>query len=176
MAFIAKGTLDPHGAPVLRLDIITNSVVMVVGDAVKLVSGFVSLATGGDVGVYGICESIETNKGVGLNTDGTTGAAMGSFINAYTVASTNQTVGLVRCVSDISNTTLYTVPLATAPGGTTGDNLIGYFMDLNDEKSLANSSATTGTAQFFNWGLDPALSTTNVIASIHESLVFQVAY
>lgn len=176
MAFIAKGTLDPHGAPVLRLDVITNSVTMVVGDAVKLVSGFVSLATGGDVGVYGICISIETNKGVGLNTDGTTGAAMGSFINSYAVSGTNQTVANVRCVTNVSIETLYSATLQSVPGTTTGDNLIGYFMDLNDEKSLANSSATTGTAQFFNWGLDPNLSTTNVIASVHESLPFTVAY
>jgi len=101
---------------------------------------------------------------------------MGSFINSYTNSGTNQTVALVRCVSDISQHTLYTVALSSAPGTTTGDNLIGYFMDLNNETTLLNSSATTGTAQFFNWGLDPALSSTNVIASIHESLVYSVAY
>lgn len=176
MAFITAGNLDPHGAPVLRLDVITDSVVMVVGDAVKVVAGFISLATGGDVGVYGICESIETNKGVGLPTDGTVGAAMGSFVNAYTVTGTNQTVANVRAVTDISNRTLYSALLNVAPGNTTGDNLLGYFMDLTDETKLNNASATTGTAQFFNWGLDPAHSSTNVIASVHESLPFQVAY
>ncbi len=175
MAFIPAGNLDPHGAPVLRLDIATNSIVAVVYDALKVVSGFTALATGGDVGVYGVLASIETNKGVGLNTDGTAGAAMGSFINSYTMSSTNQTVAQVRTVTDVSQKTMYSAKLNATIGTTTGSNLLGYFLDLADETQLAENSATTGTAQMFNWGVDP-IHTANAIVTIHESLPYTVAY
>ncbi len=175
MAFIKAGTLDPHGAPVLRQDIGGNSVVYVVGDALKVVSGFPVLATGGDVGVYGILMETETNKGVGVNTTGVAGAAMGSYINSFTMASDNQTVAKNRVVTDIAITSLYSAKLNAAIGTTTGSNLLGYMMDLTDETQLNESSATTGVAQMFNWGVDP-LDSTKAIVNIRESVIFTAPY
>ncbi len=175
MAFIKAGTLDPHGAPVLRQDIAGNTVTYVVGDVLKVVSGFPVLATSGDTAVYGVMMEIETNKGVGVNTTGAAGALIGSYINSYATSSTNQTVLMVRTITDISIQSLYSAKADAALGVTTGSNLLGYFMDLQDETQLHEASATTGTAQFFNWGPDP-LDATKAIVNVHESLVFTAAY
>lgn len=175
MAFIKAGTLDPHGAPVLRQDIASNSITFVVGDALKVVSGFPTLATSGDTAVYGVLMEIETNFGVGVNTTGAAGAAMGSYINSFLTSSTNQTVAKVRSITDIGVRALYSAKLDAAPGVTTGSNLLGYMMDLQDETQLHESSATTGVAQMFGWGVDP-LDSTKVIVNVRESLVFNAPY
>ena len=77
MAFIARGTLNPHGAPVLRRDILANSITVTELDSVKYASGFVALGTAGAL-VAGHVVSITTDKGVGLETDGSAGAQSGS--------------------------------------------------------------------------------------------------
>jgi len=170
MAFTPNGSLDTHGAPVIRREIITNSVVTTVMDSVKLASGFVALGTAGAL-VFGNVISIGTEKGVGLNTSGATGAQMGSFVNTYTAASNNQTVGKVKADVDISKMSLYSAELSAAAGTTTGSNLDGYNMDLADEDTLDESSATTSTAQYHSWGLDP-VNSARVIVNILESQVF----
>lgn len=170
MAFLPSGTLDPHGAPVLRHDILANSVTYVVGDSLKTTSGFPVLNTAG-VAVYGQFIEVETNKGVGVNTTGAAGAAMGSYINSYLTSSTNQTVAKARGVVDISRKTMYSAQLNAAPGITTGSNLLGYYLDLADETQLNESSAQTTTAQYFNFGLDP-LNSARIIVIVHESALF----
>lgn len=177
-AFKAAGTLSTDAAPVLRSQIITNSITMVVNDSVKLASGFIALGTTGAL-VYGHTTAISTNKGVGVNTDGTAGAAMGSFVGSYLTSSTNQTVAFVRAMVDISKETLYSAAANATLGTTTGSNLPGYNMDLADETQLsessaaANTTASTTAGQYASEGLDPSNSS-RVIVHIYESQVFGI--
>lgn len=176
--FRPQGTLSPYGAPVLRNKIITNSVVMVVMNSVKLASGFIALGTTGAL-VYGHTIAIVTNQDVGLTTTGAAGAALGSFVGTYTVTSTNQTVAFVKAKIDISKETLYSAPADNTLGSTTGSNLAGYNMDLADSTQLSESSATANTSaattagQYTSEGLD-AIDSTRVIVHIYESQVFGI--
>jgi len=167
MAFVKVGTLHPSGAPVLRSAIVANSVALTVEDSVKTTSGFIALGTAG-AAVFGHVAGIVTKQGVGLNTDGTTGAAMGSFVNAYTMSSSNQTVAKVKAVVDISVESLYSNPTGGTLGTTTGSNRLGYYMDLSSEDTLDETTAATTTAQYYNWGASPTNSALTIV-SIHES-------
>lgn len=162
----------PFGAPVLRAHIIANSVAMTHLASTKFASGFVALGTTGAL-VLGHTVEIETNSGVGLGTDGTGGAALGTYYGAYTVTSSNQTVAFVRAKLDVSKFTLYSASADAALGGTTGSNLAGYTMDLADSTQLSETSALTTTNQYMSYGLDPAVAT-RVIVNIFESQVFGV--
>ena len=172
MAFTKNGTLSPYGAPVKKSIIATNSIVVTEMDSVKLASGFGALGTTGAL-VFGHVLGISTKKGVGLNTNGTSGAEMGSYINTFTMASDNQTVGMVKLECDISKFTLYSAEETSTPGTTTGSNLAGYTQDLSDEDTLKEDTAATTTGQYMGWGLDPANSG-RVIVNIFESQVFGV--
>jgi len=172
MAFIPVGSLDPHGAPVLRKETLANSITVTVNDSVKAASGFIALGTAGAL-VYGHVKGIATNKDVGVQSTGAAGAAFGSFVGAYTTASDNQTVGLVKAEMDISKFSLYSAELSAAIGTTTGSNLIGYRMDLTDEDTLDESTAATTSAQYATHGVDPN-NTAQAIVNIYESQVFGV--
>jgi hypothetical protein len=170
MAFQTVGTLRTYGAPVLRREILANSITVTVDDSVKTASGFVALGTAGAI-VFGHVVAIGTDKGVGLNTTGVAGAAMGSFVNTYLTASDNQTVGKVRAEVDVSIETMRSETTSGTLGATTGSNLLGYYLDLTDEDTLDETSATTGTAQYYNWGVSP-VSSSLIITTVHESAVF----
>lgn len=170
MAFKLAGSLNPHGGPLLRSDIVANSVALVELDSVKLASGFVALGTAG-VLVYGNVVAIVSDKGLGLNTTGVAGSAIGSFVGAFTMASDNQTVAKVRAMVDISKETFYSVTPDAAIGTTTGSNLNGYKTDIAGEDSTSESSAITGTAQYNILGVDP-YNTANQLVNIYESVVF----
>lgn len=171
-AFQPNGSLMPFGGPVLRTGIIANSVVMTHLASTKMVSGFVALGTTG-VLVFGHTVEIETALGVGPNTSGAAGAALGSYLGTYTVASDNQTVAKIVAKTDVSKFTLYSAALDAAAGTTTGSNLQGYTMDLADSTQLSESSALTTTNQYTSWGLDP-VNSARVIVNIYESVVFGV--
>jgi hypothetical protein len=168
--FTTVGTLESFGAPVLRREVITNSVVSTVGDSVKVASGFIALATAGDA-VFGHLSSHADDAQVGLSTTGATGAEQGSYTNTYTAASNNQTVSQVTAVCDISKKTLYSADADAALGTTTGSDLSMYHMDLAGEDELDESTAATTSAQYLTWGVDPNDSG-NAIVSIFESQVF----
>ena len=170
MAFKQIGSLNPHGAPVMRRAIITDSVVSVLQDSIKLASGFAALGTAG-VAVFGHVISHERADGVGVETSGAAGSQSGSYIGTYTASATNETVEKVVAVCDISKSTLYSAEVDAAIGTTTGSNLLGYNIDLIDEDTLDESSATTGTAQYFGWGVD-SNNTAQAVVNIHESVVF----
>lgn len=173
MAFKQIGSLNPHGAPVLRRQIITNSVVSVVMDSVKLASGFVALGTTGAL-VFGhvVAHSTEFG-GVGMETSGAAGAASGSYVGSFTAASDNQTVAKVKAECDVSKYTLYSAEEDAAIGTTTGSNLAGYTQDIVDEDTLDESTALTTTGQYMGWGVDPNNSAQAVV-NIFESQVFGV--
>jgi hypothetical protein len=170
MAFKQIGSLATNSAPVLRKSIITNSVVSTVLDSVKTASGFLALGTTGAL-VLGHIMSHVRKDGVGLESTGVSGSASGSYVGTWTAASDNQTVGMVSALVDISKFTLYSVSLDAAAGTTTGSNLDGYNLDIATEKTLDESTATTGSAQYHGWGLDPN-NTAQVIVNILESSVF----
>lgn len=172
MAFKKVGSLTPHGAPVLRKEVITNSVVSTVLDSVKLASGFIALGTAG-AAVFGHITSHSRNDGVGVETSGAAGAATGSYVGTFTAASDNQTVGLVKATCDVSKNTLYSAELDATIGTTTGSDLAGYYIDLIDEDTLDESSAATSAAQYHTWGTD-ANNSAQAIVNIYESSVFGV--
>lgn len=172
-AFRPFGTLQPYGAPVLVARIIANSVAMTHLASTKLASGFVALGTGGAL-VFGHTVEIETNQGVGPNTDGTAGAALGSYYGAYTVASTNQTVAFVRAKSDVSKFTLYSSAVDATLGGTTGSNLDGYNIDLTDSTQLSETSTLATSAQYHSHGPIDPVDATRLVVNILESQVFGV--
>lgn len=172
MAFSNAGTLTPFGAPVERSQILANSITVTVLDSVKAASGFIALGTTGAL-VFGHVTAISTNKGVGLNTTGAAGAEMGSFINAFTTASDNQTVAKVLAICDVSKATLYSAEEDAAIGTTTGSNLLGYTQDIADEDTLDESTAVATTGQYMGHGVDPRNSA-QAIVNIFESQVFGV--
>ncbi len=170
MAFNSIGSLAPYGGPVLRSEILANSITITVGDSVKFASGFVALGTAG-ASVLGHVNAITTDKGVGLNTTGAVGAAIGSFAGTYTTTSSNQTVEMVLALIDVSQFTLYSAEVDVAIGTTTGSNLAGYRMDLVDANTLDESTAATTTAQYGTWGTDERDSAKAVV-NILESSIF----
>lgn len=168
--FTQVGSLEAFGAPVLRREVIANSVVSTVGDSVKVASGFIALTTAGDA-VFGHLNAHADAEEVGLSTTGATGAELGSYVGTYTAASNNQTVAQITAVCDISKKTLYSGDADATPGSTAGSNLSMYHLDVASEDTLDESTATTSSAQYLTWGVDPNDSG-NVIVSIFESQVF----
>lgn len=174
MAFTKVGTLTPFGAPVLRSAVIANSTTLTIADMISVnAGGFIIDSSGTSTVILGNLVSIETNKGVGLPTTGLAGATMGSFINAYTTASNNQTIGLVSAIFDLSRSSLYTNPTDGVLGTTTGSNLLSYYMNLasGSATTISETSATLtrGTSQFLNWGLLPG-STTLIVVNLETTV------
>ncbi len=172
MAIIPRGTLNPHGAPVLRSVILANSITVTQFDSVKAASGFAALGTTGAL-VLGHVAAIRDANGLGMSTTGVAGAGIGSFVGTFATASDNQTVAQVRAEIDISKFSLYGAEEDAAIGTTTGSNLIGYFQDLADEDTLDESTAATTTGQYFGWGVDPKDSA-KALVNVYESVVFGV--
>jgi hypothetical protein len=172
MAFKQKGSLNPHGAPVLRREILKNSTTVVVMDSHKLVSGFAEAGTAGAL-VFGHVVAHSTRQGLGVDSTGAAGAALGSYVGSFATASDNQTVAKVKGEYDISKYSLYTVTPDATIGTTTGSNLSGYKTDIASATATDEDTATTSTAQYTLWGVDPDNSA-NQIASIYESQVFGV--
>jgi len=168
MAFKLIGSLDPHGGPVLRTEIVTDDVVLTELDSVKAVLGFVSLGTTG-VLVLGHVKSIVTYDGVGVTSDG----AGGSYGGTYTMSATNETVLKTSATIDVSKNTLYSVDPDVAIGTTPGSNLLGYHTDIEDEDETDEDTATTATAQYTIHGVDP-LDSGNQVVNIYESVIFGV--
>lgn len=174
MAFKNFGTMTPHGAPILRHEIVTNSVTSTVLDSVKIASGFIALATAGDA-VFGHVTENVTDKGMGMETTGAAGAATGSYVGTFAYASDNQTVAKFKAEVDVSQMTLYSAEMDATIGTTTGSNLAGYHLDLVDEDTLDESTAATTAAQYKNFiGVDPNNSARSVV-NIFESQVFNTA-
>lgn len=172
MAFKKIGTLIPYGAPVLRKEIITNSVVSTVMDSVKMVSGFVALGTSTAL-VFGHLMNHKSKTGNGLNSTGVAGAEMGSYVNTYTAAANNQTVALITAECDVSKHSMYTASLSAALGTTANSNLGHFNFNITDQATLTESSVTTASAQYHSWGIDPTIPT-QLIVNIYSSQVFGV--
>lgn len=177
MAFKLSGTLAPWGGPLLRSEVITSSITVVELDAVMHAgggapsnNGYLLLATAGSA-VLGHVKAIVTNGGVGLTTDGTAGAAQGSFAGSFATSATNTAVAQVRAQVDISQFTLYSAEVSAAVGTTAGSNRAGKYFDLTDENTINEASVIDTTAQYHSFGLDPEDSA-RIVVNIFESSVF----
>ncbi len=168
MAFKLIGSLNPHGGPVLKTYISAAAIDITELDAMIASSGFAALGTTGTL-VLGHIKAIVTYDGVGVTSDG----AGGAFKGTYTTDASNTTTGLKTSVMvDVSKETLYSVtPDATI--GTNDSDLMGYHIDLADEDETDENTATTGTAQYTQHGVDPANSS-NQVVNIYESVIFGV--
>ena len=172
MASSVHGTLRSGGAPILRREILANSITVSVYDSVIATSGFIALGTTGTL-LAGWVQGIGTNKGVGVSSTGIAGAEMGSFVGTFATASDNQTVAKVRAELDISKETIMSMTPDAAIATTTGSNLIGYHTDIADEDQTDESTAATTTAQLTIWGVDPQVAS-NHLVSIYESVFLGV--
>jgi hypothetical protein len=172
MAFIGRGSLLPYGAPVLLSKVISNSLELSEGDSVKLTSGFVAANTAAAL-TYGHVNSFVDSKSLGLLTNGTTGAALGSFYGTYTTASNNQTVGFVKALIDVSKHTLYSVDMSAALGTTAGSNIEGNKFDITNKATLNEASVAATTKQYNSFGVDVEDSA-NLVVNVYQSAVFGV--
>lgn len=164
------GSLGRMGGPLLIDRIITNSVVIAVGDSVKTASGFAALGTTG-ARVLGHVESIVGADGLTPVKDGTYLANIGE---EFTAASDNQTVAKVSVRVDIDRNSLYSADLDAAVGTTTtagGSGAAGKTFDLANEVTLDESTSAETTAQYYSHGIDRN-DTGNVVVNILESEVF----
>lgn len=172
MAFSTKRSLVPYGGPILRHEILANSITVTILDSVKIdTDGFIALGTAGK-SVFGHIMSISTNKGVGLNTTGVSGSEIGSFVGTFLTASDNETVANVRAEVDISQMTIYDsgAPAAGTFGTTTAASEdLGSKFDLSDEDSIDETSIVVTTAQYVSWGKN---SGNSVDVNIFESQIF----
>ena len=172
MAFTLTRSLVPYGGPILRREILANSITVTVLDSVKIdTDGFIALGTAGK-SVFGHVMGIGTNKGVGLNTTGVAGAEMGSFVGTFLTASDNETVANVRGEIDVSQMTIYDsgAPAAGTFGTTTtASEDLGSKFDLSDEESIDETSIVVTTAQYVSWGKN---SGNSIDVNIFESQVF----
>lgn len=158
-AFKNVGTLAPFGGPLLKSQIMTNSALTTIGDAVQLASGFVKISAT-SASLFGQVSAHVTSLGMGVLTDGTAGAALGSYQGTYTVSSTNQTVANDKVMVDISKHSLWSNATSGTIATTTGSNLLGYYFVVSDQHTIDETSATAtqANAQYFNWGTDPSNS------------------
>lgn len=113
--------------------IITNSVVVSVGDAVLIsTGGFISLGTAGSR-VYGIVIGVVGSQGEKLDPDAST-------LDTFTVASDNQTVALKRAIIDISKDSIWFNDADSSLARTDDD----LFYDLVSESQINGSVVTNG--------------------------------
>lgn len=164
------GTLGQAGGPLLLDRILTNSITVAVGDAVRTVNNFAALAAAGSR-VLGHVESVVGRDGLTPVKDGT---YFGNIGSTFVVPSNNQTVGLVAVRVDIDQASLYTAELDAAIGTTSangGSGAAGKTFDLVNEETLDESTVAETSQQYYSHGIDRN-DTTHVVVNIFESEVF----
>ena len=173
MAFAKFGSLLPFGGPVLRKEIVANSVTLTAMDAVIIdTDGFVALGTAG-AAIFGHAVQAVTFSDVGHNTTGVAGADIGSFVGTFTHASDNETVAQNKAEIDISQFTLYSAETDANLDVTAGTSQLDIHFDLIDEDTLDESTGADTTAQYHSFGADPDTSVSDrAIVNVFESSVF----
>ena len=183
MSFKLVGTLNPDegrmligGDAVPQLTIIENDGVVVIGDKAEWdADGFILGGADSTAGTdpVGIIIGVATSGDIAVDPDSGTQ-------DTFTVGAANETTGGQKyAIIDISNNTLYTVPLDTDTSGTTGALLPGYSFNVlaSDGSQLDESTSATsatGAESFHSWGVDPDNSS-NVIVNmkqgVHQKLI-----
>jgi hypothetical protein len=168
MPFIYKGSLRPDGGRVVKAFTMTDSQVLSEGEAVKasLTAGKIVTWGAGGPGL-GIVVGFQKADGSPVTDNG----AGGDYAGTYTAGSSNTVQALV----DVSELSLYSVPL-TGTLGTTNSSALHFNFDCDSAStSLVETSAvaSAGTASFFVWEADTSegAQTGAYIASIQESQV-----
>ena len=168
MAFKYSGSLN-DGPRILKKEIIANSSVISVGEAVKFdADGFIVTAGAGGafMGVVAaITRSLEADIAPATN------GAGAAYADTYTAAADNETVDQVCVLVDISRDSIYATTLDDTAGTTTGSNLRGgYNIDmLASSLTLDESTTVTTAAQFALLGQDASV-TNGVFVKIQESV------
>lgn len=148
------GTVAPNAT------IIANSQVIVVGDAVKSASGFITPAAITSAAIAGIVVSVLDANGIPVTPDaGTT--------DTWTVASDNQTNAQKYAQIDESPFTIYSFKIDNTPGTTTGSNLRNYYADFTDHSQLSEGSTATTGKVIRLLGVDPD-DATRVLGTINK--------
>lgn len=177
MSFKPVGSLDPHGGPLLLTKRLDDSLTGIGEDdycffTEGAAEGWVSFAEAGQA-VLGIIQSIVTENGIGMTSDG----ASGDYIGHYDTASTNTTTEKIAAVVDISQMSLASVDPDDTLATTTGSGKDGYRCDLvtvtESTKNSDEDTAATGAnaAQMAIHGVDP-MDSGNHILSIFEHNIF----
>ncbi len=167
MPFKKIGSLDPHGGPILRTELLGNSVIAVVGRAVDSNEGSLQLSTAGAL-IYGHIDGIVDKYGISPTTNGNSG----NFTMFFLTTSTNGTVAKMKAMCDISKYSLYSVDPDATIDTTVGSGKFGYHTDLVTGGDYTDEdTVVTGTAQYFIHGVDPSDSG-NQVVNIKESDVF----
>lgn len=177
------GSLSHMGGPLLVDRVLTNSTTVRVGDSVRTVNGFATVAAAGTP-VLGHVESLIGRDGLTPIKDGT---FLGNIGNIFVSTATNQTVEQVRVRVDASPDALYSAALNAAIGTTTGNGgsgAAGKNFNLHDPRTLAESvftelpftlaAGTPNIVTFFQYhshGINPA-RTTNLIVNVRFSEIF----
>jgi len=157
---------------IIRSFIIKNSETITIGDYVMPSSGFVAAATAGSRLLGVVVGIVDKN---GINMDQTKESLDGTWTSSthtYAAAADNQTDVQVRALVDVDPLSVYSIEPDAAIGTTTGSNLFGYYTDLVDEDETDEDTAATTAAQLFIWGVDPEVSS-NQLVSIAESVFFR---
>ena len=174
------GTLGNAGGPLLVDRIVTNSLAVAVGYAMRTTAGFAALATTGSR-VLGHVESLVGADGLSPVKDGT---YLGNIGEVFTATADNQTVAKVRVRMDVDTRSIYSAELDAAFGTTTGSGLAGKYFSLADKDTLDESTLgeviavlTEGTPntiaykQYYSHGVD-ASTPANAVVNIVHSEVF----
>lgn len=165
--FVKKGSLGRFGGPLMVDRIITNSVTVAVGDAVKTTDGFAALVTTGDA-ILGIVESVIGDNRFAVSTGGD---YLGNPGDTHAAASDNETVAKARVRVDIDQNSTYAATPDADLGTTTGSDLAGKTFNLADEESLDESTVAATMQQVYSHGPYVA-DTSKALINILESEVF----
>lgn len=151
---LAGGVLAPNST------IIANSITVIVGQAVKSASGFLTNASVTSAAIAGIIVAVVDANGLPVTPDSGT-------IDSYTMASDNQTVAKKYAIIDESPFTIYSFLADAAPGVTTGSNLRNYYADFADSGQLGESTTATSNKVIRLLGVDPEVST-RILGTINK--------
>lgn len=166
--FIEKQQLNQPDTGILVSRIVTDATTVSVGKAVLVTSGFATPLLAASTEVFGIVVAIVNEDGTPVLTDGTSGAAIGSFTDTYLTAATNETVEKVKVKVNISKETIYAADLDAAAGTTPGSDFADINFDVIDDATIDESDIIG--SQFHSHGID---SDGKALVSIYTSQVYK---
>lgn len=161
---------------ILTKVILDNSEDIAVGDAVMLRNGNIEKATADGALSGVVIDVVDKNNNSLLPSEGSTASLGSASISSgvITVASDNETVDQIAATIDISPFTIYSADVTGTIGTTNSSDKIGVWIDMDDEDSVEETTATrtvTTEGQLVGWGADPD-DTTRMLVSIHEHEFF----
>lgn len=167
------------GGPIVRHFILDASEVIGVGYAAEMRNGNVELgSTIADAALCGVVQGFTDRFGLpyesstatrGSSTFTGTGDSL-----VVTVASTNETVDMIKAIIEMSPYAVYSATVTGTMNTTNASSKAGGWIDMDDSDSVEETTMTrtiTVGGQLNNWGEDPE-DTTRMLVSIHEHEFF----